>query len=163
MNTETPMPLWAKGRSSKIIEHNCATRGLKARHMTAQGNALGHLVSKPIQALKGRHKANAAINTRPMAQGRFCSALSGLDIRGRMEPRALPWAAMLWRFQRGNKMAACGKKEIAGILQTIDRKISVHERKRAALTDLFQTLLHQLMTAQIRVDKLDIDTSEVTT
>lgn len=51
--------------------------------------------------------------------------------------------------------------EIAGILQTIDRKISVHERKRAALSDLFQTLLHQLMTAQIRVDKLDIDTSEV--
>jgi len=55
------------------------------------------------------------------------------------------------------------QKEIAAILQTIDRKISVHERKRAALTDLFQTLLHQLMTAQIRVDKLDIDTSEVTT
>jgi type I restriction enzyme S subunit len=54
------------------------------------------------------------------------------------------------------------QKEIAGILQTIDRKISVHERKRAALSDLFQTLLHQLMTAQIRVDKLDIDTKEVT-
>jgi type I restriction enzyme S subunit len=54
------------------------------------------------------------------------------------------------------------QNEIAAILQTIDRKISVHERKRAALSDLFQTLLHQLMTAQIRVDKLDIDTSEVT-
>jgi type I restriction enzyme S subunit len=53
------------------------------------------------------------------------------------------------------------QKEIADILQTIDRKISVHERKRAALSDLFQTLLHQLMTAQIRVDKLDIDTREV--
>jgi type I restriction enzyme S subunit len=54
------------------------------------------------------------------------------------------------------------QKEIASILLTIDRKISIHERKRAALSDLFQTLLHQLMTAQIRVDKLDIDTSEVT-
>lgn len=53
--------------------------------------------------------------------------------------------------------------EIAGILQTIDRKISVHERKRGALGDLFQTLLHQLMTAQIRVHRLDIDTSEVKT
>jgi type I restriction enzyme, S subunit len=52
--------------------------------------------------------------------------------------------------------------EIVSILQTIDRKISVHERKRAALSDLFQTLLHELMTAQIRVDKLDIDTKEVT-
>ena len=54
------------------------------------------------------------------------------------------------------------QKEIAAILQTIDRKISVHERKRAVLSDLFQTLLNQLMTAQIRVDKLDIDTSDVT-
>lgn len=53
------------------------------------------------------------------------------------------------------------QKEITGILQTIDRKISLHERKRAALSDLFQTLLHQLMTAQIRVNRLDINTSEV--
>lgn len=51
--------------------------------------------------------------------------------------------------------------EIVSILQTIDRKISVHERKRAALAGLFQTMLNQLMTAQIRVDKLNIDTSEV--
>jgi type I restriction enzyme S subunit len=53
------------------------------------------------------------------------------------------------------------QREIVTMLQTIDRKISVHERKRAALSDLFQTLLHQLMTAQIRVDKLDIDTLEI--
>jgi type I restriction enzyme, S subunit len=53
------------------------------------------------------------------------------------------------------------QKEIAAILQTIDRKISVHERKRDAFSDLFHTLLNQLMTAQIRVDKLDIDTSEI--
>lgn len=53
------------------------------------------------------------------------------------------------------------QREIAAILQTIDRKISLHERKRAALSDLFQTLLHQLMTAQIRVNRLDINTSEV--
>ena len=51
--------------------------------------------------------------------------------------------------------------EIAMSLQAIDRKISAHERKRAALVDLFQTMLHQLMTAQIRVNRLDIDTSEV--
>jgi type I restriction enzyme S subunit len=51
--------------------------------------------------------------------------------------------------------------EIAGILQTIDRKISVHERKRDTLRELSKSLLHQLMTGQIRVDKLDIDVSEV--
>jgi type I restriction enzyme S subunit len=51
--------------------------------------------------------------------------------------------------------------DIAALLQTIDRKITVHERKRATLQELFKTLLHQLMTGQIRVDNLDIDTSEV--
>jgi type I restriction enzyme S subunit len=53
------------------------------------------------------------------------------------------------------------QKEIVQVVQTIDRKISLHERKRAALSDLFQTLLHQLMTAQVRVDNLDIDTTEL--
>jgi hypothetical protein len=33
----------------------------------------------------------------------------------------------------------------------------VHERKHAALIDLFRSLLHQLMTAQIRVKDLDLD------
>lgn len=51
--------------------------------------------------------------------------------------------------------------EIVGVLKTLDRKISIHERKRATLQELFKTLLHKLMTGQIRVDKLDIDTSEV--
>lgn len=53
------------------------------------------------------------------------------------------------------------QREISRILQTLDRKIALHEKKRAALQDLFQTLLHQLMTARIRVHELDIDTSEV--
>ena len=55
------------------------------------------------------------------------------------------------------------QQEIAAILQTIDRKIAVHERKRAMLQELFKTLLNQLMTGELRVDKLDIDTSEVST
>jgi type I restriction enzyme S subunit len=53
------------------------------------------------------------------------------------------------------------QREIAHILQTIDRKISLHERKRDTLRALFQTMLHKLMTAEIRVADLDIDTSEV--
>ena len=53
------------------------------------------------------------------------------------------------------------QREIVTILQTLDRKISLHKRKRATLSDLFQTLLHQLMTAQIRVPDLEIDTREI--
>lgn len=55
------------------------------------------------------------------------------------------------------------QRDIAAALATIDRKLAHHRAKRAALDDLFQTILHQLMTGQIRVADLDIDTSEVTT
>lgn len=53
------------------------------------------------------------------------------------------------------------QRDIAAALATIDRKLAHHQKKRATLNDLFQTTLHQLMTAQIRVTDLDIDTSEV--
>lgn len=53
------------------------------------------------------------------------------------------------------------QREIADVFVALDRKEKVHQRKRAAITSLFRTLLHQLMTAQIRVNNLDIDTSEV--
>lgn len=55
------------------------------------------------------------------------------------------------------------QRSIAAALATIDRKLAHHQRKRTALDDLFQSTLHQLMTAQIRVTDLAIDTSEVTT
>lgn len=53
------------------------------------------------------------------------------------------------------------QRDIAAALATLDRKLTHHRAKRAALDALFQTTLHQLMTAQVRVAALDIDTSEV--
>lgn len=53
--------------------------------------------------------------------------------------------------------------EIAGLLDCIDRAVTAHERKRATLEALFATLLDKLMTAEIGIDKLDIDVSGVTT
>ncbi len=53
------------------------------------------------------------------------------------------------------------QRAIANALATIDRKLVHHRKKRAALNDLFQTLLHKLMTAELRVTHLDIDTREV--
>ena len=41
------------------------------------------------------------------------------------------------------------------------RKLKLHERKYATITDLFRTLLHQLMTAQIRVHNLDLPELEI--
>lgn len=53
------------------------------------------------------------------------------------------------------------RQSIAAQLEVVDRKLTHHQKKRAALSDLFQTLLHNLMTADIRVNDLDIDVSEV--
>ena len=48
------------------------------------------------------------------------------------------------------------QREIVTILDTIDRKIDLHQRKRAVLDDLFKALLHKLMTGEIRVGDLDL-------
>jgi type I restriction enzyme S subunit len=48
------------------------------------------------------------------------------------------------------------QEEIVDILDTIDRKISLQQRKRAVVEDLFKALLHKLMTGEIRVTDLDL-------
>lgn len=49
------------------------------------------------------------------------------------------------------------QREIAVILDAIDRKIDLHRRKRSLLMDLFNSLLHKLMTGEVRVDELDFE------
>lgn len=51
--------------------------------------------------------------------------------------------------------------EIAATLEACDGKIRMFQRKHMALTDLFRTLLHQLMTAQIRVNEICLLDQEV--
>jgi len=51
------------------------------------------------------------------------------------------------------------QKEIADLLGLLDEKLKVIEKKRQLLQSLFRTLLHQLMTTQIRV--ADLDTEEL--
>ena len=48
------------------------------------------------------------------------------------------------------------QQEIVAILAAIDRKIDLHRRKRAVLDDLFKTLLHKLMTGEIRITDLNL-------
>lgn len=45
--------------------------------------------------------------------------------------------------------------EIASALSAVDRKIEVEENRKAALQALFKSMLHQLMTGQIRVQDLE--------
>jgi type I restriction enzyme S subunit len=48
------------------------------------------------------------------------------------------------------------QEEISAVLETVVAKGRLLEMKRQSLTDLFRTLLYQLMTAQIRVHDLDL-------
>ena len=52
--------------------------------------------------------------------------------------------------------AADEQDEIIVILDALDRKIALHRQKRAVLEELFQSLLHKLMTGEIRVGDLDL-------
>jgi len=48
------------------------------------------------------------------------------------------------------------QQQIADALDSVERKCAVAERKKAELQDLFRTLLHELMTAKIRVHNVAI-------
>lgn len=49
------------------------------------------------------------------------------------------------------------QQAIAAAIDSADSKLAHHRRKHATLSALFRTLLHQLMTAQLRVHDLDLD------
>ncbi|MCI0624722.1 MAG: restriction endonuclease subunit S, partial [Acidobacteria bacterium] len=53
------------------------------------------------------------------------------------------------------------QEEIATAITIVEQKHEQHRRKHAALSDLFRTLLHQLMTAQIRVHDLDLPEQQI--
>lgn len=53
------------------------------------------------------------------------------------------------------------QNEIVDLLDTIDRKIGVNRNKHAVLDDLFKTLLHKLMTGEIRIAELDLPPNQL--
>lgn len=52
------------------------------------------------------------------------------------------------------------QRDIVSILQALDGKVDLHRRKRIVLERLFKTLLHKLMTGEVRVDDLDLSALE---
>ena len=48
------------------------------------------------------------------------------------------------------------QREIVAVLAPTDRKIDLHRRKRAVLEELFQAMLHKLMTGEVRVGELSL-------
>jgi type I restriction enzyme, S subunit len=46
------------------------------------------------------------------------------------------------------------QQDIVELLETIDQKISLHNKKKEILEELFQTVLYKLMTGQLLVNDL---------
>lgn len=134
--------------------------------ITGQGKTLGHAAVTAIETCVSQHIAFLMFDDdsnnphffRLFLESRYAQ-LRGVALGGGSTKGALTCGFLKSYLAPHPKRDE--QDEIASALMTIESKISVHERKRAALSDLFQTLLHQLMTAQIRVDKLAIDTSEL--
>jgi len=48
------------------------------------------------------------------------------------------------------------QQKTIGVLSSCDRKITIARNRTSNYQDLFRTLLHELMTAKIRVDEIDL-------
>ena len=129
--------------------------------ITGQGKTLGHCAVLRIEATLNQHLAYVALD-----QSRVDSVL----VRGYLETQ-YDYLRQVGAGGGSTKGAlTCGflrdlpvpvppmneQREIAAILDAIDRKIDLHRKKRAVLVELFKVLLHKLMTGEIRVSDLDL-------
>jgi type I restriction enzyme S subunit len=51
------------------------------------------------------------------------------------------------------------QREIADVINSVESKMLLYEQEKGLLEELFRTLLHQLMTGQIRVNDINLPES----
>jgi hypothetical protein len=61
-----------------------------------------------------------------------------------------------YNFLPQGSLGLWGSNALFQVLDAIDRKIELHKKKKALLEELFKSLLHKLMTGEIRVEELDL-------
>lgn len=130
--------------------------------ITGQGKTLGHCAVLGMQATINQHIAYVATDTRK-ADPSF--------VRGYLETQydylrqvgsggGSTKGALTCGFLRELPIPLAStldeQRDIVAILDVIDRKIDLHKRKHAVLDELFKSLLHKLMTGEIRVGDLDL-------
>ena len=140
----------------------CIKPGAVLIAITGQGKTLGHCAVLCIEATINQHLAYIQVDT---------TAAHPSFVRGYLETQydffrqvgmsgGSTKGALTCAFLRGFSVplppTLNEQDEIVTILNTIDRKIDLHRRKRAVLDDLFKALLHKLMTGEIRVSDLDL-------
>lgn len=133
--------------------------------ITGQGKTLGHCAVLNIEATINQHLAYIQVD--------LIKAIPSF-VRGYLETQYeyLRQVASAGGSTKGTLTCAFlsslaiplpdmeEQQEIVDILDVIDRKIDLHRRKKALLEELFKSLLHKLMTGEIRVDELDLSALE---
>lgn len=129
--------------------------------ITGQGKTLGHCAVLRTEATINQHIAYIATDT---------SRADPAFVRGYLETRydylrqiasggGSTKGALTCAFLRDLPFPLPPleeQRDIVTILDALDRKIDLHQKKRAVLADLFKSLLHKLMTGEIAVDDLDL-------
>jgi len=130
--------------------------------ITGQGKTLGHCAVLGMQATINQHIAYVATDTRK-ADPSF--------VRGYLETQydylrqvgsggGSTKGALTCGFLREMPIPLAStldeQRDIVSVLDAIDRKIDLHKRKHAVLDELFKSLLHKLMTGEIRIGDLDL-------
>jgi len=135
--------------------------------ITGQGKTLGHCAVLKIEATVNQHIAYVSIEDQEAANPSF--------VRGFLETQyeylrqvgsggGSTKGALTCGFLRSMKVpmppdndrGRAEQLEIVAVLDAIDTKIAVHGKKRDALEALFKSLLHKLMSGEIRVSDLDL-------
>ena len=125
---------------------------------------------------QGVTRGKVAILGIDAACNQACAAITSND--GAVLPRYL-YHFLAWRYDAIRSLAHGGQQqnlnleivrdlpvvypqtkdeqnEIVAVLDALDRKVALHREKRAVLDELFKSLLHKLMTGEIRVADLDV-------
>ncbi len=155
-------------------------------HITEAGLAGSAAKLLPIGTLlmamygQGVTRGKVALLGVPAACNQACAAIRPTD--GSVEGRYL-YQFLAYRYEDIRQLAHGGQQqnlnldivrgipiafpadvkeqmEIVDILEAIDRKITLHRRKRIILDDLFKALLHKLMTGELRAADLDLSALE---
>jgi hypothetical protein len=130
--------------------------------ITGQGKTLGHCAVLRMRATVSQHVAYVAIDDKradPSFIRGYLETKVRLSSASRSRRRRSTKGALTCAFLRGVPIPLPTleeQREIVVILDAIDRKIDLHQRKRAVLSDLFTAVLHKLITGEIRVSDLDL-------
>lgn len=129
--------------------------------IVGQGRTLGHCAILNVEATVSRHvgfiQPNEGLITPEYLRGYLESQYEYLRqlASGNGSTRGALTCAIL-RDIRVPLPGISEQNDIVAILDAIDRKIDLHRRKKAVLEELFKSLLHKLMTGEVRVADLDL-------